>query len=223
MRGLTPILRTLALAPIVGLALAAFDGVATAGDDDRMLVITLDGRASAEIARHGGSGVATYREAGTYTVVWRVPRSQLAPGRSFASSSVVVTGTTSAVLAGSSCRGSLTAGGAPVVLTMTGDEAFRTSPNPFATAASSACPEGLTAGRWRLRAPGPGASRQEQLRDAAHEKAWRVYDDPGFGFTGPSFTPGPKGGNSEGFGLGLGPGGSFTWVAVLTVRGPTNA
>jgi hypothetical protein len=62
-----------------------------AAPPDRVLLMTLRGDATA--AR---SGPVDYREAGSWMVRWLVPRSQLAVGRRFLSTSAVVLGTTSA-------------------------------------------------------------------------------------------------------------------------------
>jgi hypothetical protein len=188
-------------------------------------MITLRGHATGTITRHEAGGPVTLHESGSFTVVWRVPESELGVGRHFMSSSVVVNGTTSALFEKSSarsCRGLLAARSAPFELTVAahsgGNTAFLASPNPFATATSAACPLGLSASRWRLALPPPGSSQQQKRRYSARKTAWWFYNHPGFGFTGEDFSPAPQGGNGEGFGLGFGPAGSFRWTAFLTVR-----
>jgi hypothetical protein len=208
----------LLLALVVLLLTAA---LAQAGKRDRLLVITLTGHATATINRHQ----ASFEETGRYRAVWLIRESDLKVGRLVPSSFSSVTGTTTATFAserGASCTGALAAAKEPLELRVTaaggGATAFLISPSPFATATSETCPAGLSAGKWQLPRPMPGASRRQVARYAAREQAWYVNNNPGFGFTGTSYTPVAKGGNSEGFGLGFGSGGSFTWVAHAIVR-----
>jgi hypothetical protein len=219
------------VAVFVGLASsAAASERRPAVSGDRVLVIAMTGHASALLLRHTPGGPAQYRERGVFRVVWRVPESELANGRRFASDSAVVTGTASASFANSphrSCEGLLAAStkpfellvvGSPLAARSHGDSRFVASPSPFATAISKACPLGLAAARWRLPVPPVNATRQQKLRYAAREKAWRIYNNPGFGLAGKNFIPSARGGSSEGFGLGFGSAGSFSWVAFLKVR-----
>jgi hypothetical protein len=217
-------MRLTVLVVLVGSLLAAAE--TQAGTRDRLLVITMTGHATATITRQQ----VRYEEAGSYRAVWRVRESQLRIGAHLPSSSSIVTGTTSATFPsalGGSCKGALEAVSKPLELVVTdsivsapakGVTSFRVSPSPFATATSAACPAGLTAAKWRLAPPLPGASRRDVARYAARKQAWLLYNDPGFGFKGTGYRPMPKGGNSEGFGLGFGPGGSFSWVVVATVK-----
>jgi hypothetical protein len=182
---------------------------------------------------HSRGGPASYRETGRFRVVWRIPTASLTVGRTFRSTSATVAGTASATFAESparSCRGRLTVRRAPFVLRVvhtgydplaasvaSSDLGLSASPSPIATAGSPTCARGLLAGRWRLTPPqarGPVPSRTSSLR----LQSWWVYNHPGAGFYGNSFTPLPKGGNSDGWVQGWGPAGSFAWLAVFTVR-----
>jgi hypothetical protein len=189
------------------------------------VVVTLRGHIVATRTLHLAGGAVHYREAGRFQVVWRVPASGLRSGRTYLSSSAVVIGTTSATYDGApkrSCVGRLTvqprrfllrvrSGYDPLFASLTSSTTgVGTSPNPIATATSPTCSEGLLAGRWRLVS---NKRRQD----------WWVYNHPGGGFYGSSFTPLPKGGAGDGWSLGWGSAGSFTWLGVFSIRHPASA
>ena len=166
---------------------------------DRVLLITLQGNATA-----AQRGPVDYREAGSWMVRWLVPRSQLTAGRRFLSTAAVVIGTTSAHGGSTSCHGTLAARRAPFVLLVLDNSGgridFRASPSPFATAVSSTCPQGISASTW-------------PLHTAAQRQDWWIFNNPGFGFSMPTFTPLPKGGDTEGWQLAHG----VHWLTRLAV------
>jgi hypothetical protein len=198
-----------------------------------IVVVTMRGYVRATRTLHSRGGPASYREAGRFRVVWRVPIASLRRGRTFRSTSAIVTGTTSALFADSparSCSGTLTPRRAPFLLRVvhtgpdplvasvtSSDIGLSASPSPIATAVSPTCARGLFAGRWRLTPP-PAESSPPSRPSSRRLQNWWVYNHPGAGFYGKSFTPLPKGGNSDGWIQGWGPAGSFAWVAVFTVR-----
>jgi hypothetical protein len=188
---------------------------------------------------HTEGGPVRYREAARFRVVWRVPRSSLHRGRSFPSTSALVTGTTSATYINDpakSCRGTLTVRRTPFLLSVvhtgydplassftSSDIALRSSPNPIATATSATCRRGLVAGRWKL-TPSPqthGAGLS--IIAAKRRQLWWIYNHPDGGFYGNNFRPLPKGGDGEGSEQGWGPAGSFTWLERFSIRRTTPA
>jgi hypothetical protein len=187
--------RLILLGVAIGL-LSASSGVASSG---RVLVITLRGHASAKrTGRVGG------REAGSWTVRWRVPESQLTVGRRLISTSATVTGTASAYGGSLSCRGTLAARRSGFVLRVLDKSGsaigFSASPSPFATAVASGCQQGVSAARW-------------PLRTSRERKDWSIFNHPGFGFLLPDYRPRPKGGNSDGWRMGHG----VTWLVTISV------
>jgi hypothetical protein len=183
------------LSTVVGL-LSSSSSVASS---DRVLVITLKGKATAK-----RTWPVERREAGSWTVSWLVPESQLTVGRRVLSASANVTGTTSAHGESISCRSTLAARRARFVLRVLAKSnstiSFTTSPSPFATAISPGCEEGVFASRWPL-------STSVDRRD------WKIFNHPGFGFVLPGYTPEPKGGDSEGWMLAHG----VHWLVTLAV------
>jgi hypothetical protein len=185
--------RLVVLSAVVSL-LAASSGEASS---DRVLVITLHGNATAT-----RTWPVETHEAGSWTVRWLVPESQLEVGRRFLSTSATVSGTTSAHGTSVSCRGTLAARRARFTLnvldkTSTGI-GFIASPSPFATAISSGCPEGVSASHW-------------PLRTAQQRQDWWLFNHPGVGVVLPGYGPAPRGGSSEGWMLSHG----VHWLATL--------
>jgi hypothetical protein len=195
-----------------------------------LVVVTMRGHVTAARTVHSSGGPAHYRETATFRVVWRLPASAFRSGRTFASASAIVTGTTSATFDNApakSCHGTLTVrrqrfrlhvrrGYDPLFASLTSSTTgVSTSPNPIATAVSAACPRGLFAGRWRLTAQ--RSAPWSKVVSAQRRRDWWVYNHPGGGFYGRNFTPLPKGGDGEGWSQGWGPAGSFTWLALFTI------
>jgi hypothetical protein len=152
---------------------------------DRLLMVTLHGDATAK-----RTWPVETREAGSWTVRWLVRESQLTVGRQFFSTSAIVTGTASAHASSVSCRGTLAARLLRFTLIVqhktSTEVGFITAPSPFATAVSSACQQGVSASTW-------------PLRTSLQRRDWWLFNHPGFGFVLPRYTPGPRGGNSEGW------------------------
>jgi hypothetical protein len=211
-----------AAAASVALGSTAAGGVEahSAGAPVAMVVVTLRGHVVATRTLHRTGGPVHYREAGRFEVSWRVPASGLRSGGTYPSSSAIVIGSTSATYDGArsrSCVGTLTVqrkrfllrvrtGHDPLFAYLTpSTTGVRTSPNPIATATSTTCSEGLLAGSWRL----VSTKRRQD---------WWVYNHPGGGFYGNSFTPLPKGGAGDGWTLAWGSAGSFTWLGVFSIR-----
>jgi hypothetical protein len=196
------------------------------------VLVTMRGYVIAARTLNSAGGPVHYRIAGRFSVAWRVPAPDLTQrGRTLRSTSASVTGTTSAVFDNAparSCRGTLTVRRRPFLLRIehgaydaylaAAPIGFEASPSPIATATSASCARGMFAGRWRLTVPQSKRASAYLILDRRRVQDWWVYNHPGGAFYGPSFTPVPKGGASEGWIAGWGPAGSFRWLAVFRVH-----
>jgi hypothetical protein len=229
-------------AALVGLGDRASSGPGTAAPERApgaaagargLVVVMLRGYVEATRTLHSSGGPVHYRESGRFRVVWRLPAAAFDSERAFASTSAIVTGTTSATYDNArarSCHGTLAVRPQPFLLRIhTGHDALfawltptttgvATSPNPIASATSAACTPGLLAGRWRLSVPGDQVRPPFRGMTRARRQAWWVYNHPGGGFYGTNFTPLPKGGAGEGWTQGWGTAGSFKWLAVFSIH-----
>jgi hypothetical protein len=203
-------------------------GVATGGN----LLVTMRGYVIAARTLHLAGGPVHYREAGRFSVAWRVPAVALMKrGRTFRSVSATVSGTTSATFDNApakSCQGTLTVRRSPFLLRIrrglydaylgSAPIGFDAAPSPIASASSATCQRGLLAGHWRLTLPRSKRIVPYPFVDKQRTQAWWAYNHPGGSFYGPNFTPTPKGGASNGWIAGWGPAGSFRWLAVFRVH-----